>query len=114
MDGNKNQSPASKALSEILDTVRENTKVLKNCVNVLCENNNLLKQKQVNNSAKLVNTDMLLNYIASKPMYNLTPRQIYYMVERGDDMRYIQAVSGYSVEDIKKKYEQHRKNNVYR
>lgn len=43
MDNNKNQSPASKALSEVLNTVRENTNILKNCVNVLCENNKLLR-----------------------------------------------------------------------
>ena len=86
--------------------------IVKMIFNTVSENNELLKKSNSANSGT-VTYEGMLQYISKRPMYNLTPRQIYYMVERGDDIRYIQAVSGYSVEDIKKKYEQHKKNNVY-
>ena len=86
--------------------------IVKSMYILVSENNELLK-KSSSGSSGTVTYDGMLQYISKRPMYNLTPRQIYYMVERGDDIRYIQAVSGYSVDDIKKKYEQHKKNNVY-
>lgn len=94
-------------LKSIFDTV-------KMTYALVVENNELLKKSNSTNSGGTVTYEGMLNYIAQRPMWKLTDKQIYYMVERGDDIRYIQAVSGYKMEDIKKKYEQHKKNNVYR
>ena len=99
---------ASVALLEIYDLVKK-------LYTLAVENNNLIKSQPASKPAGgTVTYEGMINYIAQRPMWKLTDKQIYYMVERGDDIRYIQAVSGYKMEDIKKKYEQHKKNNVYR
>lgn len=79
------------------------------------ENNNLLKNKNSGSGgAGTVTYEGMINYIAQRPMWKLTDRQIYWCVEQNYPIEYIQALSGYKPEEIKKKYEQHKKNNVYR
>lgn len=113
MDSEKNKSPASQALHEILDNSRNTEKLLNMCLNVLNENNSILKHGK-GSTRGTITYEQMLNYLAVHPMWKLTDKQIYYMVERGDDIRYIMALSGYSAEDIQKKHKKHKDSNVYR
>ena len=101
-----NQSMASKALLEILQNTRE---IVQNTRDII----SLLRNTRVNTDKQFSYDDML-RLIADRPMYKLTDRQIYYMVERKDNINYIMAVSGYSKDEIYKKYKKHKDSNVYR
>lgn len=94
-------------LKSIFDTV-------KMTYALVVENNELLKKSNNTNSGGTVTYEGMLNYIAQRPMWKLTDKQIYWCVEQKYPIEYIQAISGYKPEEIKKKYETHRKNNVYR
>ena len=121
------KSDASKALKQIYDTVKQLYTLLKVFQIDLKENTELLKrlvnQGTGSSSGGTVTYEGMLNYIAQYPIWKLTDKQVYHLVERmlddqkrnkpTYDMRYIQAVSGYKPEEIKKKYETHKKNNVY-
>lgn len=121
------KSDASKALKQIYDTVKQLHTLLKVFQIDINENTQLLKklvnQNISNNSGGTITYEQMLNYIAKYPMWRLTDKQVYILVERmldeqkkhipTYDMRYIMAVSGYKPAEIMKKYETHKKNNVY-
>ena len=113
-----NKSDASKALKEIYNTVKQLYTLLKVFQIDVNENTELLKKlvnsNSTGNSNGTITYEQMLNYLSKHAMWKLTDKQIYYLVERGDDWKYISAISGYKPEEIKKKYEQHKKNNVYK
>lgn len=106
MDANNKETVTEKLLKEILD-------YLKTILKLVNDNYNVLNNGRVGNE-KTFTYDQMLKMLAQRPMWKLTDKQIYYMVERKDDIRFIQAVSGYTVEEIKKKYQRHRASNVYK
>ncbi len=95
------QKEKSAIVKELLDNSRETLQEVKK-INTKVENTGGISYNQ------------MLVWLSQHKMYQLSPRQIYYMVERGDDINFIKAISGYSEDEIKKKYSTHKKNNVYR
>lgn len=93
---------------------KEKSSVIKELLNTSRET--LQEVKKINNKVEStgISYSQMLVWLSQHKMYQLSPRQIYYMVERGDDINFIKAISGYSEDEIKKKYSTHKKNNVYR
>lgn len=117
--GNNQMSKASQALLEIYNSIKELMNMFDGVNVIQKENNKIIKEinYKINNSSSSGGTityEQMLYYISKRPMYKLSPRQVYYMVERGDDLKYIMAVSGYSEDEIKKKYKMHKDSNVYK
>ena len=101
-----NKSPASKALKDIYDTVRQLHTLLKVFQIDINENTELLKQLVNNgNNQGNISRSQFYKIVQHYKIRDLTPRQLYFLLKDTGDAEFICAISGLSREEASKKIE---------